>query len=65
MTQVFNIKDATNPTALGHLQVQSASSQVSNNPIELIVQGTPGNDYLRGGLAHELLLGRGGNDQLV
>ncbi|MDU8456201.1 M10 family metallopeptidase C-terminal domain-containing protein [Pseudomonas syringae group sp. J254-4] len=65
MTQVFDIKDATNPAALGNLQVKSASSQVSNNPVELIVQGTPGNDYIRGGLANELLMGGSGNDQLV
>ncbi|MEN4753330.1 calcium-binding protein, partial [Pseudomonas sp. Ps21-P2] len=62
MTQISGIKKATSYT---DLQVTSASSQVSKNAIELIVQGTPGNDYIRGGLANELLMGGGGNDQLV
>ncbi|MCH5510526.1 M10 family metallopeptidase C-terminal domain-containing protein [Pseudomonas syringae] len=65
MTQAVDIKDATNPTALADLQVARATSQVSNNPIELIVQGTPGNDSLRGGLANELLMGGDGNDYIV
>ena len=62
MTQVPDIRKVTSHT---DLQVPSAGSQVSSNPIELIVQGTPGNDYIRGGLANELLMGGGGNDQLV
>lgn len=62
MTQISGIKEVTRYT---DLQVTSASSQVSKNAIELIVQGTPGNDYIRGGLANELLMGGGGNDQLV
>ncbi|WP_240356801.1 hypothetical protein [Pseudomonas sp. 15A4] len=62
MTQISGIKEVTSYT---DLQVTSASSQVSKNAIELIVQGTPGNDYIRGGLANELLMGGGGNDQLV
>jgi Ca2+-binding RTX toxin-like protein len=65
MTQVFDIKDATNYTALGDLQVTSAGSKVSKNPVELIVQGTPGGDSIRGGLANELLMGGGGNDYIV
>ncbi|MCF5227731.1 calcium-binding protein, partial [Pseudomonas syringae] len=62
MTQISGIKKVTSYT---DLQATSASSQVSKNAIELIVQGTPGNDYIRGGLANELLMGGGGNDQLV
>ena len=62
MTQISGIKKVTSHT---DLQVTSASSQVSENAIELVVQGTPGNDYIRGGLANELLMGGGGNDQLV
>lgn len=54
MTQISGIKEVTSYT---DLQVTSASSQVSKNAIELIVQGTPGNDYIRGGLANELLMG--------
>jgi Ca2+-binding RTX toxin-like protein len=65
MTQVFDIKDATTQTALGDSQVKSAASQVRNQEIELIVQGTPGNDVLRGGLANELLMGGGLHDGLI
>ncbi len=74
MTQVFDIKDATDNTALGDVQVKGASSRVSSNPVELIIQGTPGNDVIRGGLANELqmggdlhdyLFGGGGDDVLV
>ncbi|WP_239985048.1 hypothetical protein [Pseudomonas congelans] len=38
MTQVFDIKDVTNLTALGDLQVKGAGSRVSDNPVELIVR---------------------------
>ncbi|SOP94694.1 hypothetical protein CFBP2118_00126 [Pseudomonas syringae pv. syringae] len=62
MTQTVDIKDATNPTALADLQVARATSQVSNNPIELIVQGTPGNDSLRGGCSQ---VARHGSQWLV
>lgn len=65
MAQVFEITDATNNTALGDSQVKSATSKVSNNPIELIVQGTPGNDVIRGGLASELLMGGDLHDGLI
>ncbi|BBP65025.1 calcium-binding protein [Pseudomonas sp. Cab53] len=65
MTQAFNISDLTKHSVPDDLQVTSASSRVSKNPIELIVQGTPGSDYLRGGLANELLMGGAGNDQIV
>lgn len=64
MTEVFDIKDATHPTALKNLQATSASSLASRTPIELIVQGTSGNDTIRGGLANELLMGGRGNDYL-
>ncbi|KWS10282.1 hypothetical protein AO393_10040 [Pseudomonas syringae pv. syringae] len=62
MTQTVDIKDVTNPTALANLQVARATSQVSNNPIELIVQGTPGNDSLRGGCSQ---VARHGSQWLV
>ncbi|WP_225774681.1 calcium-binding protein [Pseudomonas sp. Marseille-Q5115] len=65
MTQVSRIKDITSDTALTDLQATSASSQVSSNPIELIVQGTQERDTLRGGLANELLMGGGLHDYLI
>lgn len=65
MTQVSDNKDVTNRTASEGLQVTSTGSQVSNNPTELIVQGTPGNDTLYGGLANELLMGGGGFDYMT
>lgn len=65
MTQAFNISDLTKHKAPEDLQVTSASSRVSKNPIELIVQGTSGSDDVRGGLANELLMGGAGNDRIV
>ncbi|MBD1588617.1 M10 family metallopeptidase C-terminal domain-containing protein [Pseudomonas typographi] len=65
MAQVSDTKDITNQTALGNLLATSAGSQVSRNPTELIVQGTPNNDSIHGGLANELLMGGAGNDYLV
>ncbi|WP_273820960.1 M10 family metallopeptidase C-terminal domain-containing protein [Pseudomonas asplenii] len=65
MTQVFELNDVTRHTAHGDVQMTSAGSPIGKNPIELIVQGTPGSDYLRGGLANELLMGGAGNDQIV
>jgi len=65
MTQAFNISDLTKHQAPEDLQVTSASSRVSKNPIELIVQGTSGSDDVRGGLANELLMGGAGNDRIV
>lgn len=65
MAQISDTQDITHQTLLGDLQVTSAGSKVSNNPAELIVQGSPGNDYLRGGLANELLMGSAGNDYLI
>jgi Ca2+-binding RTX toxin-like protein len=65
MPQISSTKGVTSHTALTDLQLTSASSQVSSNPIELIVQGTSGNDRIRGGLANELLIGGSGNDYLI
>lgn len=64
MTQGLDIKDVTHPIVLEDLQVTSADSDAGSNPIELIVQGTPGRDSLRGGLANELLMGGGLHDQI-
>ena len=65
MPQISSTKEVTGHTALTDLQLTSVGSQVSSNPIELIVQGTPGNDRIRGGLANELLMGGSGNDYLI
>lgn len=64
MTEVFDIKDAKQPTTQKNLQATNVGSLASNTPIGLIVQGTPGNDFIRGGLANELLMGGRGNDYL-